>query len=84
MDQHVRWLRLQVGLPRLGLGLGQRGLLQLGRLGRLGLILPLLPRLQLPRMFLPPLFLLPLPLLLHPLPLLPILRLLRLGAGLQV
>lgn len=27
VDQHVRWLRLHVGLPRLGLGLGQRGLL---------------------------------------------------------
>ena len=50
--QRVRWLRLQVGLPRLGLGLG--------------LGLPLLSRLQLPlRLLLMPLLLHLLPLLLR-------------------
>ena len=70
VGQRVRWLQLQVGLPRLELGLGQRGFLQLGRLGELGLVALLLPLLQLLlRPLLLPLLLLPLPLLLLPLPL---------------
>ena len=64
-----------MGPPRLELGLGRRGLMQLGRLGELGLGCPLF--LLLPLL---PLLLLLLPRLLLPLPLL----LLRLGAGLQV
>ena len=69
MGQPLGWLQLQVGPPRLGTRLGRWGLLQLGRLGELGLGLPLLPLSLL------------LPLLL---PLLPLLLLLRLGAWLQV
>ena len=85
--------QLQVGPPRLGLGLGWR---VLSLLGRLGLGLSLLP-LLLPPTLLPPLLLLVplvpllvtllllwLPLLLLLVPLLLLLLLLRLEAGLQV
>ena len=67
--QLLGWLQLQLGPPRLELGPGRRGSLQLGWLGELGLYVSLLPLLLLR------------PLLV---PLLPFLLLLRMIAGLQV
>ena len=51
--QLLGWLQLQLGPPRLGLGLGRTGLPQLGRLGEVGLGLPRLSLSQLLPLLLP-------------------------------